>query len=59
MWSGFLKVRKKEEERGSEGRREEGMRIEKVYRIRKVELGQSGVVGGGTCDQRYVKSHIV
>lgn len=52
---------------GGGGRKEGGMRIENVYRIRKAELGQSVVVGwrvrGGTrqtasCDQKYVKSHI-
>lgn len=42
-----LKVSECEEERrGWGGWREEGMRIENVYRIRKAELGQSGVVGG-------------
>lgn len=38
------------------------MRIENVCRIRKAELGHSGVVGGlrghEACDQRYVRSHI-
>lgn len=46
-----------------EGGEKEGMRIENVYRIRRAELGQSGLVGGSVgheaCDQSYVKSHIV
>lgn len=45
-----VKVSEREEERGGGERivgwREEGMCIENVYRIRKAELGPSGVVGG-------------